>query len=311
MSLNREIRENVKNILLQKQHEKQLLAEQKLNELLKNNEFNKAYYENRELEFEIAKLEFSGKDVKSLKQKLNNNKKIINNILKDNGITIDDIVVKNQNITTQNVVYHKDYKKLYNKELLEISGVNINNLATFEKSNFNLFDENLREGMKSLYSKMQEYSSNLHKSSKKIITISGATGVGKTFLAECITTNAIKNSVYTYFTTSIALSSDLLKFHLAHISEKSSIINKYLEPELLVLDDLGVEPTYNNVTEEYIYLIIQDRLSKGKNTVITTNLNLDQIREVYGERIFSRIVNQNTALLLNLTGKDLRLGIKE
>src|SRR5690554_3880739 len=121
MSLNREIRENVKNILLQKQHEKQLLAEQKLNELLKNNEFNKAYYENRELEFEIVKLEFSGKDTKNLKQKLNNNKKIINNILKDNGMTIDDIVVKNQNITTQNVVYHKDYKKLYNKELLEIS----------------------------------------------------------------------------------------------------------------------------------------------------------------------------------------------
>lgn len=310
MSLNKEIRENVKNILLQKQLEQQVVAEQNLSLLLQNKNFNKAFYENKELEFEIAKLEFNGKDTKKLNQKLKENNEVINKILKENNLTVDDIVASKENITTKNVTKHKEYKKLYNKELLKSSGINLNNLASFTKSNLSLFDEDIRNSMKNLYEKMQEYSSNLQKSSKKTITITGATGVGKTFLAECITTNAISNGVYSYFATAIGLGSDLLKFHLAGISEKSSIINKYLDPQLLVIDDLGTEPTYNNVTEEYMYLIIQDRLSKGKNTIITTNLNLDQIREVYNERIFSRIVNKDTGLLINLKGRDLRVDIK-
>ena len=45
----------------------------------------------------------------------------------------------------------------------------------------------------------------------------------------------------------------------------------------------------------------------GQPTIITTNLDMNQIFETYGERIFSRLANKKTSISINLLGEDLRL----
>ncbi len=61
-----------------------------------------------------------------------------------------------------------------------------------------------------------------------------------------------------------------------------------IEADLLVLDDLGVEPKSPNTQSDLIY-ILDERILAGKTTIITTNYDMDSIRERYGGRIFERL----------------------
>ena len=62
----------------------------------------------------------------------------------------------------------------------------------------------------------------------------------------------------------------------------------------------------NNVTKEYLYLVISERMLKSKSTLISTNLDAKNILERYGERIFSRLFDKTKSLLLRIEGHDLR-----
>ena len=81
----------------------------------------------------------------------------------------------------------------------------------------------------------------------------------------------------------------------------------YLSSEILFIDDLGSENKIKNVTNEYLYLVLNERMLHHKKTVISTNLNLEQIQDVYGERIFSRLMHKKQSLKIKVSGKDLRI----
>ena len=89
--------------------------------------------------------------------------------------------------------------------------------------------------------------------------------------------------------------------------DKNDIIEPLITCDFLFIDDLGTEPVYKNVTIEYLFLILNERLNLNKHTIITTNLSLKEIKEHYGDRLFSRIINKDTNLTLELSGKDKRL----
>ena len=80
-----------------------------------------------------------------------------------------------------------------------------------------------------------------------------------------------------------------------------------LETPLLLVDDLGTEPLMRNITVEYLFLLINERMEAGLSTMVTTNLNPAQILERYGERVCSRLFDRASALAIRLEGKDLRL----
>ena len=71
---------------------------------------------------------------------------------------------------------------------------------------------------------------------------------------------------------------------------------KYLECELLILDDLGTEFS-NQFTVSCIYNLLNTRLNKGLPTVISTNLGAGELLNRYEDRIYSRILGQDTVVL--------------
>ena len=99
----------------------------------------------------------------------------------------------------------------------------------------------------------------------------------------------------------------MLAYHCASLQDKPSIISKYLDSDILCIDDLGTEVIYKNVTVEYLYLILNERQQRGKNTIITTNLTIEQIRDTYDDRIMSRLVSKKDAILVEIDSEDLRL----
>ena len=80
-------------------------------------------------------------------------------------------------------------------------------------------------------------------------------------------------------------------------------VDKYLNCELLVIDDLGSE-LINQFTVSCLYNVINTRINKQLSTVISTNLSRNDFRQKYWDRITSRIFGEYNIMLF--TGTDVR-----
>ena len=92
-------------------------------------------------------------------------------------------------------------------------------------------------------------------------------------------------------------------FQSNEISEKA-VIDKYSWVDVLILDDLGVEKTSDWVLQT-LYTIMDRRYREELRTIITSNLDIEEIREKFDDRIASRIVGM--CRICTLKGKDRRV----
>lgn len=79
-------------------------------------------------------------------------------------------------------------------------------------------------------------------------------------------------------------------------------LDRYLEAEFLILDDVGAGKG-SEFTEENITRLVDYRWSRRLPTVYTTNLDVDALEKVVGERVVSRFAD---ATLVELDGPDRR-----
>ncbi len=152
------------------------------------------------------------------------------------------------------------------------------------------------------FKKMQEWCNS--KFSKNLVYIAGPTGVGKTYLLRCMAKELIEHGYLIKIVTAFKLNQDFKEFNK---NLNDEILNSYIESEILFIDDLGTEPVYKNITIECLYLIINERKMRKLPTVITSNLDLSDIRDIYDERIYSRIADRETSITIYLNGEDKRL----
>ena len=201
-----------------------------------------------------------------------------------------------------NGAYCDCLKKELNKILISESG--FSKLEDFDKTTFDIFDN--PDFMKALYKKMKEWCySNFD---KNIILLGGETGVGKTHLMMCMANELIKQNKVVTLTTSFAMNQDFLKsYSTRNVEEQDYLLDKYLDAEILFIDDLGTELRNPNVTTKYLYLLLNERKINKRPTIITTNLRLEDINDYYDERVASRIVDKQSSICVFIEGKDLRL----
>ena len=74
--------------------------------------------------------------------------------------------------------------------------------------------------------------------------------------------------------------------------------------DLLIIDDLGTALS-NSFTTSQLFLCINERILRQKSTIISTNLGMNQLADIYSERVLSRISSNYT--LLKLFGADIRI----
>ena len=85
-------------------------------------------------------------------------------------------------------------------------------------------------------------------------------------------------------------------------------MNEYIfNCDLLIIDDLGSEYTNSFIASQF-FTCINERLIHRKSTVISTNLSLEALADLYTERSFSRITSSYT--LLKIIGDDIRIKMK-
>lgn len=135
----------------------------------------------------------------------------------------------------------------------------------------------------------------------------GNTGVGKTFLTNCIARELLNTSHTVIYLTSFQLFDILEKNKFRKGDDDFEIAEQFngiLECDLLIIDDLGTELN-NSFISSQLYLCINERYLSKKSTIISTNLSLDELNRMYSERIFSRITSNYK--LLKIVGDDIRL----
>jgi DNA replication protein DnaC len=137
----------------------------------------------------------------------------------------------------------------------------------------------------------------------------GETGLGKTFLCNCIARDLLDAGISVLYVTAPALFKKIEESRFGRkgrdaSDESDARLELVYEAELLIIDDLGSEFA-TIVTDAELFNIINSRLLARRPTVISTNLSMNDFQNAYTERIVSRI--SGGYLALRLFGDDIRL----
>ncbi len=195
-------------------------------------------------------------------------------------------------------------KQVMSQMLMKQSGLDLQAL-TLPKNDFSLF-KNPQE-IEQIYATLDKWALNFKNSKIKNWGFLGNTGTGKTHLMLYVLNNLIKQGYFVHFTTAFNLTQEMLSQHTDFEDKNRDYISKFLDCDVLFIDDMGTEPQYKNVNENYIYLILNQRMLENKPIIFSSNFDLAQFETFYGERIFSRLVNKRTSKMLWFDGFDLRL----
>lgn len=165
------------------------------------------------------------------------------------------------------------------------------------------FNTTARQNMEKVYNIVTKFVKNFDKEFTNLL-ITGNTGVGKTFLTNCIAKELLDSSHSVIYLTAIEFfesfeSKDFNK-------NKDNVVDTqyFLDADLLIIDDLGTENS-NSYTNSRLFYIINERSIRKKPMIISANLEINEIGDRYSERVFSRLLSSYK--LLGLFGEDIRI----
>ena len=203
------------------------------------------------------------------------------------------------------------YAQEQNRELSKLLDLGSQSFDTFD---FRWYDERYwpeegtspRENMEIIYELCANYAHNFSRKSPNLL-MTGAPGLGKTFLSACIArevSNAGFSVVYDTATHVFAqFESGKFGRENPFDEDAHTDINRYLHCDLLIMDDLGTEMTTAFVTSA-LYQILNQRLVSGRQTILSTNLSPEELGKRYGGAILSRIEGEYQ--ILTFFGEDIR-----
>lgn len=165
-----------------------------------------------------------------------------------------------------------------------------------------------RENMELVYEVCLNYAQKFEKFYFNNLLLTGGTGLGKTFLSACIARVVAENGHSVVYDSAggIFARFEARKFSrdLEDTRDARDETRRYLNCDLLIMDDLGSEMTTPFV-QSALYQLINERLVAGRRTVISTSLSLEDIRRRYTPQIASRLEGEYMAL--HFYGEDIRL----
>ncbi|WWR16000.1 ATP-binding protein [Lachnospiraceae bacterium JLR.KK008] len=134
----------------------------------------------------------------------------------------------------------------------------------------------------------------------------GSVGAGKSFLSNCIAKELIEAGYLVLYFSASGLIDTLSGNSFAGRARESlyHISQDLYHCDLLIIDDLGTEYTNAYVVSQ-LFSCLNERHLRRKSTLISTNLSLEDLRNKYSERIFSRITSNYD--MYKVTGPDIRM----
>ncbi len=262
----------------------------------------------------------------NLKSKIEDLKKEKNDILNALNINEDFFKPNFECSLCEDTGYIKDGNKYIlcsciKQKLFDIE-YNKSNISNLEKDNFDNFDFNLysdkvnedlyssnlspRDNIKNIKDIALSFINNFDDANEKNLLFLGNTGLGKTFLSNCIANELLKKGKTILYQTAPVMLDTIIDYRF-NKANSVDIYENILDVDLLIIDDLGTE-CMNSMKFSELFNIINTRLLNQNNhitkTIISTNLGLKDLKEKYDERIFSRFVGNYN--ICRFFGEDIR-----
>ncbi len=203
------------------------------------------------------------------------------------------------------------YTREQNRELSRMLDVGNQSFDTFS---FQWYDQRLwpeegispRQNMELIYEICVNYAHSFGERSSNLL-MTGAPGLGKTFLSACIAREVSGAGFSVVYDTASHVFGQFEneKFGRENPfdSDAGADVNRYFNCDLLIVDDLGSEMTTAFVVSA-LYQIVNTRMVTGKKTILNTNLSLEELGKRYGAAILSRIEGEYQ--ILTFFGEDIR-----
>ena len=223
----------------------------------------------------------------------------------------------------------ENYKtKMCNCLKQKIFDIEYNKINSFNFSDYNFSDFSLnyysdspnrekynsalspRDNIEKIQKLCYKFIKNFDNPDEKNLLFTGNTGLGKTFLSNCIAHEMIKQNKTVLYQTAPIMLDSIIDYKLGK-SSNFNIVKNLLSVDLLVIDDLGTE-SLNSMKFSELFTLINTRLlnqNKITKTIISTNLSLKNLYSNYDERIVSRIVGNYD--ICYFFGEDIRFKIRK
>lgn len=184
----------------------------------------------------------------------------------------------------------------------------------FETFSYEFFDDQevdprsnktAREYMRQVTAVCLQYIERFPKKKDNLL-FTGKTGLGKTFLSNCIAKELIERCFSVVYLPAVEMFEIFSKERFDYdATEEDHDRSQYLLTcDLLIIDDLGTE-LVNAFTNSQLFYVINERLNRERGTIISTNLPVNEMRDEFTDRVMSRIVSQYT--VIPLYGDDIRI----
>ena len=183
-------------------------------------------------------------------------------------------------------------------------------LCSFGEFNLTYYDDTVpthlgvtaRKIMEYNLSVCKKYADNFHLPYSSLL-MRGKTGLGKTHLSLSIASEILKKGHSVIYGSAPDFFRRIEKEHFGNSTNDTNTLDMLIKTDLLVLDDVGAEFD-SKFYISAMYNIINDRLNSSLPTIVNTNLDHDEIKNRYGERIYSRLATMEE---LVFAGNDVRI----
>lgn len=177
-------------------------------------------------------------------------------------------------------------------------------LSDFDSFELHYYPEQFRRKMSNIYNFCKGYAQNFSECSDGIL-MTGGTGLGKTHLALAIANEVTKKGMGVVYISAPEMVSALEEYQFGREGVRRDITPSLLtECDLLIIDDLGTEFA-TNFSRSSVYSVFNSRISRGKPTIISTNLSLKELEQAYSDRFVSRVTGY--CRRLHFEGNDIRI----
>ena len=199
-------------------------------------------------------------------------------------------------------------KQLLITKNIQSSGMgNLIDKQSFENFSLDVFNSNpeIKARMERNLKIAKAFADNFANHHSNLLLI-GTTGTGKTHVSTAIAKTVITQGFDVLYDSAQNIIDDFETDKFKSGSNRTeSLSEKYLECELLIIDDLGAE-FVTQFSVSALYNLINTRQNKGLSTIISTNLSAGELAGKYEGRIYSRIIGADYTVL-RFEGNDHRI----
>ena len=160
-----------------------------------------------------------------------------------------------------------------------------------------------RQLMQAIRRECESWTDSYPKAGTRDMLLMGQSGLGKTFLMHAMAKRLVERGYHVLLLSAFRFLEIARK---AYFGREVEELEDVMNADVLFIDDMGIEPLMENITSPQWYNLLNERQTRGRSTVISTNLMEEDLRRRYTERIASRLLDPRQCKLIQFIGDDVR-----